>query len=88
MNVPPDSSAGVTWRERTRSASMRASRAISTSDLRSASNTVGTTRLSWAATAIPTFTRSYSSNPPSRYAALARGCSRSASPHALTTMSL
>ena len=34
------------WRERTRLASVRASRAISSSDLRSASNTVGTIRLS------------------------------------------
>ena len=57
VNVPPESSGGVTALARTRSASARASRAISPSDLRSASNIVGTTSASWAATATPTLTR-------------------------------
>ena len=57
VKVPPESSGGVTALARTRSASVRVSRAISPSDLRSASNTVGTTSASWAATATPTLTR-------------------------------
>ena len=43
VNVPPPSSGGVIEPSRTRSASVRVSRAISPSDLASASNTVGTT---------------------------------------------
>ena len=66
VNVPLESSGGVILPARTRSASARDSRAICPSDLRSASNTVGTTRASWPATATPTFTREYSSNLPSR----------------------
>ena len=46
VNVPPESSGGVIGPSRTRSASARASRAISPSGLRSASNTVGTTSAS------------------------------------------
>ena len=57
VKVPPESSGGVIMPARTRSASARASRAIWPSDLRSASNTVGTTSASCAATAMPTFTR-------------------------------
>ena len=58
VNVPPESSGGVTDPSRTRAASARVSAAISRSVLRSASNTVGTTSASCAATATPTFTRS------------------------------
>ena len=57
VNVPPLSSGGVIAPARTRSASARVSRAISRSDLRSASKTVGTTSESGAATATPTLTR-------------------------------
>jgi hypothetical protein len=57
VNVPPDSSGGVTAPARTRSASARPSRAISPSDFLSASKTVGTTSESCAATATPMFTR-------------------------------
>ena len=46
VNVPPESSGGVTALARTRSASARVSRAISPSDFLSASNTVGTTSAS------------------------------------------
>ena len=58
MNVAPESSGGVIVLSRTFSASARVSREIWPSDLRSASNTVGTTSASSAATATPTFTRS------------------------------
>jgi hypothetical protein len=57
VNVPDDSSGGVIAPARTRSASARDSREIWPSDLRSASNTVGTTSASCPATATPTFTR-------------------------------
>ena len=65
VNVPPLSSGGVTVPARTLSASARVSRAISPSDLRSASKIVGTTSASVAATATPTLTRQCSSNLPS-----------------------
>ena len=64
VNVPPDSSGGVIEPSRTRAASARASREISPSALRSASNTVGTISAPpcccspSVATATPTFTRS------------------------------
>jgi hypothetical protein len=57
VNVPPLTSGGVILPSRTFSASSRAEREISPSDFWSASNTVGTTSASCAATAIPTFTR-------------------------------
>ena len=57
LNVPEDSSGGVILPARTRSASARASRLISPSDLESASNIVGTMSASWPATAMPTLTR-------------------------------
>ena len=66
VNVPAEGSGGVSCRRGRFSASERVSRAISPSDLRSASNTVGTTSASWPATATPTLTREYSSNLPSR----------------------
>jgi len=66
VNVPPDSSPGEIDPFRTRSARARALRAISPRDSRSASNTVGTTRASLAATAMPTLIRSYVSTLPSR----------------------
>ena len=56
VNVPPDSSGGVTVLSRTFSITARASREIWPSDLRSASKTVGTTRASMAATATPMLT--------------------------------
>jgi hypothetical protein len=58
VNVPPDSSGGVTVLSLTLPITSRASRAIWPSDFWSASKTVGTTSASIAATAIPTFTRS------------------------------
>ena len=88
VNVPPDSSGGVTVFSLTFSITARASRAIWPSDFLSASKTVGTTSASCAATATPMFTREYSSKCPSLYEPLARGYSRSAIAHALTTMSL
>ena len=57
VNVPAESSGGVILPSRTFSASARVSRAISPSDLRSASKIVGTTSASWPATATPTLTR-------------------------------
>ena len=57
LNVPEESSGGVIAPARTRSASARASRAISPSDLESASKIVGTMSASWPATAMPTLTR-------------------------------
>jgi hypothetical protein len=66
VNVPPPSSGGVISPERTRAASVRASRAISPRDFSSASNTVGTTSAPSAATATPTFTREYTCTRPSR----------------------
>ena len=57
VKVPPDSSGGVIAPARTRSASARVSPAIARSDFESASNTVGTTSASCAATATPTLTR-------------------------------
>ena len=66
VNVPPPSSGGVIVPARTRSASVRVSRAISPSDFSSASNTVGTTSAFSAATATPTLTRECSCRRPSR----------------------
>jgi len=66
VKVPPPSSGGRIELSRTRSARARVVRAISPSDLVSASKTVGTTRASWPATATPTFTRVCSSKRPSR----------------------
>ena len=66
VKVPPPSSGGVIVPARTRSASARVSRAISPSAFVSASNTVGTTSASSAATATPTFTRECSGTRPSR----------------------
>src|SRR3954468_14155652 len=57
VNVPPDSSGGVILLSRTLVASDWTVREISPSDFLSASNTVGTTSASLAATATPTFTR-------------------------------
>ena len=72
VNVPPDSSGGVIEPSRTRAASARASRAISPSAFRSASNTVGTTSVPpcspspSVATATPTLTRPCTARRPSR----------------------
>jgi len=72
VNVPPESSGGVIEPSRTRPASARASRAISPSALRSASNTVATISVPprgpcpSVATATPTFTRECSCTRPSR----------------------
>ena len=57
VNVPPDSSGGVIFWSRTFEASVCTVREISPSDFLSASNTVGTTSASFAATATPTLTR-------------------------------
>ena len=61
VKVPPESSGGAIVPSRTLPASSRVARAISPSDLRSASKTVGTMSASWAATATPTLTRACSS---------------------------
>ena len=72
VNVPPPSSGGVIEPSRTRVARARVSRAISPSDLRSASNTVGTISAppvgssESVATATPTLTRECSCSRPSR----------------------
>ena len=66
VNVPPPSWGGVIVPSRTLAARARVSRAISPRALVSASNTVGTTSASWAATATPTLMREYSCSAPSR----------------------
>ena len=66
VNVAPDSSAGVIEPSRARAAKVRAARAISATGLASASKIVGTSSVSSAATATPTFTRSNVSTAPSR----------------------